>query len=115
MSTYHDDVSDMAEQIIEWWKSESTANREALMDYIHESVDGCRRVILTYCAKECLLESDNDNAGIEEVGVNGFDFKHGIPWSQLAYFAFTADVVEKLDRRGLDVNNPTHDDEEVTS
>lgn len=106
---YRADVRDMAAQVIEWWKSEPDADRDALIEYIDESIDGCGRVIYTASAQECLLVSENDNAGIEELGAGGFDWSGGIPWSQLAYFAFRADVIDRLSSEGLDVNNPEHE------
>ena len=111
---YYADVRGLAEQVGAWWEGEPGADREALIEYIDESVDGHGRVIYTAQAMDCLRYSDNDGLGIEELGVDGFDWKDGIPWSQLAYFAFRADVIAQLGAEGLDVNDPGHIDEEET-
>ena len=107
---YYDDVRDVAQDVREWWRDNPDADREALIDYIEESVDGAGRVIYTAQAMDCLRYSDHDDAGIEELGADGFSWKDGIPWSQLAYFAFRADILAQLDAEGLDVNDPEHAD-----
>ena len=101
---YYADIEGIAKDIKDEYDRGQIDDREALMDYIHETVDGCDRVIYTHSAQECLLVSENDNAGIEALGADGFDWKDGIPWSQLAYFAVEADVFAELERMGLDVN-----------
>ena len=105
---YYSDVRDFAADVIAWWHDNPDADREALVEYIEQGVDGAGRVIYTAQAMDCLRYSDNDSAGPDELGADGFDWKSGIPWSQLAYFAFRADIMEQLDAEGLDVNNPEH-------
>jgi Uri superfamily endonuclease len=118
---YYDDVRSMSEGIRQEFadyvkrdKPSSDDAREWLQDYIHESCDGASRVIYTSEAMDCLRYSDNDEAGIEELGSEGFDWSDGIPWSQLAYFAFRRDVEEQLSADGLDLNDPIAEDEDET-
>jgi hypothetical protein len=113
---YWDDVRDTAKAIKDAWDSKEIDDREGLIEYIDETVDGAGRVIYTGQAMDCLRYSDNDEAGIDELGASGFDWSNGVPWSQLAYFAFRADIMNQLDAEGLDVNDPQRDedDEEET-
>lgn len=101
---YYADIRSIAEGIKEEYDRGDIADRETLLENIHETVDGCERVIYTGQAQEALLVSRNDTAGIDSLGSEGFDWKDGIPWSQLAYFAVEADVIEELQDLDLDVN-----------
>lgn len=109
---YWKDVRDMAESIeseLEDQIKEGTRGetlREWLSDHIHESIDGCARVIYTHQAQQCLLFSSNDGAYEEEFGPDGMVEDGCIMWSRLAYAAFRADVYEQLETNGVDVNNP---------
>src|SRR5512147_1548862 len=101
---YYEDVNNLASSIKEAYERGEIADRDSLIDHIHETVDGCARVIYTASAQEALLVSCNDSAGIDNLGADGFDWSSGIPWSQLAYFAVEADVMDALRDDGLDVN-----------
>ena len=93
-------------------RGEYDGNREAMVEAIDSVADGY--VTYTSTAQECLLFSNNDSAGPEELGSDGFDWKSGIPWSQLAYFAFRADVRKELEDNGIDLNkNPPEQGETV--
>jgi hypothetical protein len=102
---YYGDVRSTAEELIEACKSGEIADREALFDRIHEECDGSAWIIYTANAQQVLMFSDNDDAGIEELGADSFDWKNGIPWSQLAFYAMERDVFDMLDALGLDVND----------
>ena len=102
---YWDDVKDMAEQIEDWAKENDWPDREAVMDYMHESIDGCGRIIYTASAKECVMISPNEGAYVENFGSDGLTDKHGnINWSAMAYAALEADVLEELSSREFDIN-----------
>ena len=110
---YRQDVRETAESIIselsDQYKNGVSGEplREWLLEHIHETIDGSQRVIYTYLAQECLMESSNDNAYFEDFGTDGGAVtKDGINWSLLAYCAFEHDVIEGLERLGCDVNNP---------
>ena len=114
MSNYRQDVEEMAASILEECREEYNNGtkgeplREWLLDHIHESIDGCARVIYTAQAKECVCESDNDGAYAENFGPEGMVTDGCINWSALAYAAFEADVIEELTNRlDFDVNDPT--------
>ncbi len=103
---YREAVSSYARDIAEaCWRGEIEDN-DHLVDYINETCDGSEWVIYTFKARLVLLVSDNEDAGIEALGADGFDWSAGIPWSALAYFAFEMDVSEALDRvEGFDRNS----------
>ena len=101
---YYADIKSIAEGIKEEYDRGEIDDRDSLLENIHQTVDGCARVIYTGRAQEALLVSRNDNAGIDALGADGFDWSDGIPWSALAYFAVEADVIEELSDMGLDVN-----------
>jgi len=100
---YHASVESAAQGIKdEYCQGGYNGDRDQLIEAIDSCADG--HVIYTSQAQECLLYSNNDYAGIDELGADGFDWKSGIPWSQLAYFAFRQDLCEELDSMGIDVN-----------
>jgi hypothetical protein len=101
---YYKDIKDLAQSVYDEYQAGDIADRDSLIEHIHETVDGCARVIYTTSAQEALVVSRNDSAGIDNLGADGFDWSSGIPWSALAYFTVEADVFEELDRMGLDVN-----------
>ena len=101
---YWQDVTDMADSIMDYAKDEGYPDREAILDHIHESIDGCARVIYTWKAKMCVVYSKHDDAYFTEYGGEGAADESGINWSKLAYAAFEADVMEDLADRDFDVN-----------
>ena len=101
---YRDDVRDMAQQIQDWAKDNDYPDCDRVMKYMHESLDGCGRVIYTQRAKECVMMSRNYDAYFTEFGGEGASDGDGIKWSLLAYCAFEADVIEELDSREFDLN-----------
>ena len=109
MSEYRNDVDAVAEDIIDFAKdSDQTGEqlREAVLEYMHESLDGCARVIYTGQAQEGLAESNNDGAYADNYGTEGMVTDCGINWSALMYAAMEQDVIERLDALGFDINNP---------
>ena len=89
--------------------------REWLIEHLDESIDGSARVIYTWKAKMCMVYSSNESAYFDEMGGEGACGKDGINWSALAYFAFRADVIEELERLGVDFNAPVPDCDECGS
>ena len=101
---YNDDVRDMAEKIREWAKENDYPGREQVLEHVHESIDGCARVIYTWKAKMCVVYSKNESAYFDNFGSEGAMSNDGIEWSKLAYCAFEADVMESLIDDDFDVN-----------
>lgn len=115
---YFTDVRNIAEEFIKKWNAREFASREDAMDWLHETVDGSQRVIYTAQAADCLRYSEHDDAGLEEMGPDGFNFNDGFPWSQLAYFAFRADIMRQIecgvgDLDGVDVNDDPPEEAEA--
>lgn len=102
--TYWAMVRDYAEDIQKEIKAGDIEDREALTDHMHELCDGAEWVIYTFKAQLVLLCSPNDTAGPDSLGADGFDWKDGIPWSALAYFALEADIYEHLETLDVDIN-----------
>lgn len=109
---YYTSVEHAAKNIFDDYCSGSFAgSRETLEEVIGNNADG--QVTYTSDAQECLLFSNNDTAGIDELGADGFDWKSGVPWSQLAYFAFQADLRKELEDLGIDLNEDPPEQDEV--
>lgn len=72
------------------------ADREQLSDWLHETIDGCGRVIYTAQAMEGLVYSDNDGAYLENFGAEGAVKDGAINWSALMFAALEADVQEMI-------------------
>jgi hypothetical protein len=70
---------------------------EEWSDRVHEAVDNSEWVIYTWRNMEVLRISQHDDAYLE-LGIDALDFKHGIPWAQLAYAAMLEDVTEAYHR-----------------
>lgn len=108
---YWSDVRGVASEFLKMWHSGYfDGDRDEAIEWIEQSVDGSQRVIYTSQAADCLRYSDHDDAGIDELGAESFNFKNGFPWSQLAYFAFRADIIDQItagidDLDGVDIND----------
>jgi hypothetical protein len=102
---YYKEVNQYADDFIERIKEGEWDNRDDFIDSFNQEIDGAARVIYTWQAQLGLLVSENDDAGIESLGPDGFDWSSGIPWSALMYFAFEADIYEAMDRKDFDVND----------
>lgn len=108
---YSDDVRFAAKNIIEELLDDDVAG-EDWTDRIDEYLDGHSRVIYTVQAQAALLCSDNDGYGVEEGLVDSSEFKDGIPWSKLAFWAFREDVRNRLGQLNIgayDGDNETED------
>ncbi len=79
-------------------------------------MDGHSRVIYTAKAKECLYESANDGAYLEDFGSEGAVKDGALNWSALAFCAFRQDVFEALSADGIELHDEdtflSDDDEE---
>jgi hypothetical protein len=101
---------ELEEKIEDGEKGESL--REWLIETIHESVDGHQRVIYTFKAKVGLLVTENADAYVDDFGTEGLVKDGNINWEGMMYAAMERDVIEALDRMGVDVDNPDEIDED---
>ena len=75
-------------------RSGEIVDEDGLHDWLHETVDGHARVILTHLAMETLLVSDNADAVADTFSeVPMFD-RDAVNWGAMAYYAFQRDVEE---------------------
>ena len=99
---YYSEVNRWADDYAKEIEDGEFEDRDEFIERLEQDVDGAQRVIYTFRAQIGLLVSDNADAGIDELGVESFDWSGGIPWSGLMYWAFRADILEALDRNGID-------------
>jgi hypothetical protein len=52
-------------------------------------------------ARTCLFFSDNAEAADNQLGAGAFDWSCGMPWCELAHYAFLEDVRDKLRNEGI--------------
>lgn len=88
---YREDIEGIVDAIRTEIASGSIDDIDDLDTYIHETVDGCERVIYTVQAKEACIFSDNDDAWEE-----CYEPRGSIDWSAMAYWVVRADVLEGL-------------------
>lgn len=107
---YYEDVNGVAAEFDSMWKRGEFNDRDSAIEWLEQTTDGHARVIYTHQAQTCLLVSKNDSAGPDELGADSFNFKDGMPWSALAYWAFLADIKEAIT---VDMNDdpPSEGDE----
>ena len=84
-------------------------DRERLLDYVHETLDGHHDVIYTACAMDVIRYSENDGAALDDFGTDGLLENGAINWSRLAYCAMEADLMVQLDAEGIDPNGDRED------
>lgn len=92
---YWQDVIGVRDELARLIERGDIADADDATQWLDETVDGHQRVIYTGQAIECLLFSDNEDAHYDEMGT-GPDFGDGAQWSQLAYFAFRADIMAEI-------------------
>lgn len=101
---YRAHVRELAGDIIDHAKDEPEGDRDSLLEYMHETIDGDGWVIYTSKAQAVCLVSSNDDAYVDNYGTDGIVSDGGLNWSAMAYAALEADVLEELDSQGFDVN-----------
>lgn len=105
-AAYFADVRRTAERIVDEIRSGNIEDRGELFNAIRETVDGHRRVFITYKAIETVLYSPNASAGFDGGLLAGdlADTDLSQLMTQIAYAAFEQDVLEQLERMDVDVN-----------
>lgn len=94
---YYQDVLGLARDLAERMKA---GEIDDFGDALHETVDGCARVIYTFQAKLGLLVSDNEDAGEEELGEAPDTVEARMFW------AMCADIRERLEASDIDLSEP---------
>jgi hypothetical protein len=93
---YYNDVRDVAEEFCKMWRGGEFDDNDSAMTWLHETIDGHGRVIYTAQAMDCLRYSGNDGAFIDSFGTDGLVKDGCINWSAMAYAAFEADILERI-------------------
>lgn len=93
---YYTTVDDLAIEAITL--ATEGGNGEDYHEHIGELVDSSSYIIYTYQNKKVLEYTRNEEAYIDDYGVQPEDFEHGIPWAKFAYCAMEADVREQAER-----------------
>ena len=86
-----DEVAKAAAVIFDDWKA---GNFSGSKDELQDALNNCAEICHYNEAQRVLIHSDNAEAGMHENG--DFDCSGGIPWCELAYYAFRADVMDTL-------------------
>ena len=100
---YSTDINDIATDFLSEAEDQGADgwSRDSALDWLHETLDGCHRVVYTLQSQLGLAISRHASAGVDEGLV---DFSDGMPWAGLMYAAMEQDVMEELTRRGVDLN-----------
>lgn len=112
---YYSDVREIAKYAIDEIKNGNIKEVEDLDTWLHQTIDGYERVIYTNQARLVGVLSDNRDVGLDELGMESFDFSDGIPHEALAYCAMRRDVQEQLEAEGIDLNDPRPETDEDCS
>lgn len=93
---YYSAVRAIVDEAMGEMKDGTIADREALDEWIHQSVDGSYWVIYTHANMQVLFVSDNDDAYMDDFGdapVEGGN----INWAALAFAAMRRDIYNLVD------------------
>lgn len=101
---YAEDVKGVAETLADEIRS-GAMQRDEFLDRLHEVIDGHQNVIYTQAAQIVALVSRNEDAFVDSMGTSDLVREDAINWPGIAFFAMERDVLEALDRMGLDVND----------
>lgn len=96
---YCAEINSLAEEAVRMCRSGEIADREALHDWTHKTIDGHQWVIYTAYNFQVLAVSENDGAYLENFGADGLVTENGaLNTAVLAYGAMEADLSEALCR-----------------
>jgi hypothetical protein len=106
-ASYYREIRGLADDLLDELKRGALeVDGEAVDRWIHETLDGHQRVIYTYEAQMVAIISDHDNAYADNYGADGLVQDGAINWAGIAYAAMREDLLEELDSRGFDPNDP---------
>jgi hypothetical protein len=111
---YMESVDSMAREVLDAVRDEGADEHDALW----ERIDGSWWIIYTHAQIKVLSYSRNDDAMWEETGSGPVDCDSaGAVYTQLAFWAMRADVMEAIDRirDEYETDDETDDEEEITN
>jgi len=108
---YWKEIENLGKEVIQECQSGDWSTgeqcREAMLDWIHETLDSHHSVIYTGEAMDVLRHSRNDSAMIDNFGSDGVMKDGQLNWSAMAYCAMEEDLMEWLHQADdFDVNDP---------
>jgi len=101
---YFDSVASHAQTLIDDIRSGRLTSRERLHDRVTEESGNSRWAVYTAASQQAVWVSENANYALEE-GLISLDGQTDMPWSALAGWAFYRDLLDELDRQGIDLND----------
>lgn len=104
-TTTREDAQAIAEDLRDRMEAGEITDREALIEAMHKTVDGCGRVTYTAQACEAVCEFGTD-AYTDRFGEEGLTRGGAINWGALAYCIVEDLAWEALDSLGIDPNAP---------
>lgn len=103
---YFREVHGVAEDFKRAAKAGEFTDSDGADEWLHQTIDGSNRVQLNHLAQECILFSDNEDAYTDSFGSDGLVNDNQINWGAIAYSAFRADIIERLDADGVEPSSP---------
>lgn len=102
---YNEEIRAMAADYEKRILAGDFSDRDEFMTDVHETLDGHEFVIYTFKAQCVCLASDNSGAMVDQLGSDGLTKDGAINWEAMAYCAMEADLFERLDADGVDIND----------
>ena len=103
--TYTDDIAEVVSAFKLAVESGDITDTESADEWLWQTIDGHRRVIITHLAKECLYASNHDGAYFDDFGSEGAVKDGSLNWSALAFCAFRQDVLDALSVDGIELHD----------
>lgn len=103
-AAYMTHVDMHADDFVDRMKAGDFEDSEAFLEALHEDVDGDSWVIYTHKAQAVVMISDNAAAYVDDFGADGLVADGDVNWSAMACSALERDILDELERRGIDVN-----------
>lgn len=101
---YFDSVRPHAQGIVDDIRRGELTDRNSLLDRVTEESGNSYWAIYTHASQQALWASENADHGTEE-GLVSIDEREGVPWGQLASWAFYRDLLVDIEDLGIDVND----------
>lgn len=105
-SNYYDTVVTEAQSIIKDIQDGHIEDDEQLSEALNNVAGESYWTCNNAAAKATVLVSDNNGDSIEQFGSDGLVEHSELHWLRLAYGAFRQDIVNELEKEGVDLNDP---------
>ena len=102
---YNEEIRAMADDYAKRIKAGDFGDRDEFLTDVHETLDSHEFVIYTFKAQCVCLASDNSGAFVDNFGNEGLTKDGATNWEAMAYCAMEADLFDRLDADGVDIND----------